>query len=146
MCVFITICLYYTFSLPCKIPKSRFPASGSSVVLTFVQAMRPPVCYSPQGGWLMWFQSNSVRHEFPLWATVLPSGPSPCTWLSHAQSTMPDKTPQTHTASWLTCPFPVQPLYPSAVRFPGTCPFRVSNPDGFMFELRSGTLGASRVL
>jgi hypothetical protein len=25
---------------------------------------------------------------------VLPSGPSPCAWLSHAPSTMPDKTPQ----------------------------------------------------
>jgi len=24
---------------------------------------------------------------------VLPSGPSPCSWISHAQSTMPDKTP-----------------------------------------------------
>ena len=31
---------------------------------------------------------------------VLPSGPSPCTWLSHAQSTMPDKTPHAHPAGF----------------------------------------------
>jgi len=31
---------------------------------------------------------------------VLPSGPSPCTWLSHAPSTMPDKTPQQHAAGF----------------------------------------------
>jgi hypothetical protein len=34
---------------------------------------------------------------------VLPSGPSPCTWLSHAQSTMPDKTPQPHAVAVTTC-------------------------------------------
>ena len=32
---------------------------------------------------------------------VLPSGPSPCSWLSHALSTMPDKTPWWHAA--VTC-------------------------------------------
>ena len=34
---------------------------------------------------------------------VLPSGPFPCTWLSHAQSTMPDKTPQSHAVAVTTC-------------------------------------------
>ena len=32
---------------------------------------------------------------------VLPSGPSPCSWLSHDLSTMPDKTPRWHAA--MTC-------------------------------------------
>ena len=32
---------------------------------------------------------------------VLPSGPSPCSWLSHDLSTMPDKTPRWHAA--VTC-------------------------------------------
>ena len=46
---------------------------------------------------------------------VLPSSPSPCTWLSHALSTMRDKTPQKHPAgfpfhstpppAWLRVPY-----------------------------------------
>ena len=39
-----------------------------------------------------------VRHEFPYARCVLPSGPSPCAWLFHAPSTMPDKTPQGRVA------------------------------------------------
>ena len=54
--------------------------------------------YSPQGGLHMFFRSCCVRHMFPLRATyfrqVLPHAYIlACTWLSHAQSTMPDTTP-----------------------------------------------------
>ena len=63
---------------------------------------------------------------------VLPSGPSPCTWLSHAPSTMPDKTPQGHPAGfpfYRTPPppsgFPCRRLGPSIVACPGF-PFRAS--------------------
>src|SRR6266516_5139263 len=56
----------------------------------------------------MLFRSNSVRHKFPLRAAyfrqVLPhasrSFAKACTWLSHAQSTMPDKTPHGHAAGF----------------------------------------------
>jgi hypothetical protein len=63
---------------------------------------------------------------------VLPSGPSPCTWLSHAQSTMPDKTPQGHPAGFPfdsnpppPSGFPCRCLGPSIVPCPGF-PFRAS--------------------
>ena len=47
---------------------------------------------------------------------VLPSGHSPRTWLSHVQSTMPDKTPQGHPAGF---PFDSNPPPPSG--FPCRC-------------------------
>ena len=50
-------------------------------------------CYSPQGGWLTCFRSDGVRRTCPVRAAsfrhALPLGP----WLSHAPSTMLDKTP-----------------------------------------------------
>jgi hypothetical protein len=45
---------------------------------------------------------------------VLPSGPSPCTWLSHAPSTTPDTTPHQHPADF---PFHSTPL-PTCLRVP----------------------------
>jgi hypothetical protein len=63
---------------------------------------------------------------------VLPSGPCPCTWLSHAQNTMPDKTPQGHPAGFPfdsnpppPSGFPCRCLGPSIVPCPGF-PFRAS--------------------
>ena len=60
----------------------------------------------------MYVRPYNVQHKFPLRATyfrqVLPhvnatDATMTCTWLSHAQSTMPDKTPQLHTVSVNTC-------------------------------------------
>ena len=50
---------------PAQIPACGIPAPGSSVVL----ASAIPVmerCWSPQGGWLVLLQPDSVRYEFPL--------------------------------------------------------------------------------
>ena len=53
-----------------------------------------------------------VQHKFPLWVAyfrqVLPHvnaawAVQTCTWLSHAQSTMPDTTPRLHAVSVNTC-------------------------------------------
>jgi hypothetical protein len=55
--------------------------------------------YSPQGGWLV-LSSPTCPARVSFAGCVLPSGPSPCGWLSQPLSTMPDKTPQWHlTAS-----------------------------------------------
>ncbi len=76
---------------------------------------------------------------------VLPSGPSPCTWLSHAQSTMPDKTPQGHAAGFPfdstpppTCSgLPHERLGSSLTPCPGF-PLRASIPVYLTFMLPSG--------
>ena len=74
-----------------------FPASGSSVVLAFASGIiaRFAIPRSEVGSC---YPALHVRHEFPYARYVLPSGPSPCAWLSHAPSTMPDKTPQGRVA------------------------------------------------
>jgi len=76
-------------------------ASGSSVVLAIVQDRTSPCWLFPAGrlARLVPVQLCPVRVAFA--GYVLPSGPSPCSWLSHDLSTMPDKTPRWHTA--ITC-------------------------------------------
>ncbi len=55
---------------PAQTRTCSFSASGSSVVLASAQVVtvagQLPVCYCPQGGWLVLLRSSSVRHEFPL--------------------------------------------------------------------------------
>ena len=77
---------------------------------------------------------------------VLPSGPSPCGWLSQPPTTMPDKTPRTHTA--------VAGLPGCSLRFDSTRAHAVSgfitrscpSPNSFIIVLHPGAFGASRVL
>ena len=77
---------------------------------------------------------------------VLPSGPSPCGWLSQPPTTMPDKTPRTHTA--------VTGLPGCSLRFDSTRAHAVSgfitrscpSPNSFIIVLHPGAFGASRVL
>ena len=96
-------------------PRTRtcsIPASGSSVALASAQAETvtgpPPVCCSPQGGWLMLIQPDMSGMSFLCGLRTSVSS-FPCTWLSHAPSTIPDKTPQWHPASF---PFYSIPLPP----------------------------------
>jgi hypothetical protein len=46
------------------------------------------------------YSSPTCPAQVSFAGSVLPSGPSPCTWLSHAPSTMPDKTPQQQAAGF----------------------------------------------
>ncbi len=77
---------------------------------------------------------------------VLPSGPSPCGWLSQPPTTMPDKTPRRHTAA--------SGLPGCSLRFESTRAHAVSgfitrscpSPNSFIIELHPGIFGASRVL
>ena len=101
---------------PAQTRTCGFPASGSSVVLAFariftvtrykIQLLLPAVRLAYV------YPALHVQHKFPLWATYFRQVLShanvtdvmmACTWLSHAQSTMPDKTPQSHTVSVNTC-------------------------------------------
>jgi hypothetical protein len=77
---------------------------------------------------------------------VLPSGPSPCGWLSQPPTTMPDKTPPWHTA---VAGLPGRSVFDDSTRahavsglFTRSCP----SPVGFIVSPRPGALGASRVL
>jgi hypothetical protein len=77
---------------------------------------------------------------------VLPSGTSPCGWLSQPPTTMPDKTPPWHTA---VADLPGPSLLDASTRahavsglFTRSCP----RPVGFIVSPRPGALGASRVL
>ena len=77
---------------------------------------------------------------------VLPSGPSPCGWLSQPRTTMPDKTPRKHTA---VASLPGCSLHDDSTRTHAvsglitlTCP----NTVGFVILLHPGAYGASRVL
>ena len=77
---------------------------------------------------------------------VLPSGPSPCGWLSQPPTTMPDKTPPWHTA---VAGLPGRSMLDASTRahavsglFTRSCP----SPVGFIVSPRPGALGASRVL
>jgi hypothetical protein len=45
-------------------------------------------------------QCCNVRRKFPYVGCILPSGLFPCSWLSHAQSSMPDTTPPRLAASF----------------------------------------------
>ena len=77
---------------------------------------------------------------------VLPSGPSPCGWLSQPPTTMPDKTPRTYTA--------VAGLPGCSLRFDSTRAHAVSgfitrscpSPNSVIIVLHPGAFGASRVL
>ena len=77
---------------------------------------------------------------------VLPSGPSPCGWLSQPATTMPDKTPPWHTA---VAGLPGRSVLGDSTRahtvsglITRSCP----SPVGFIVSPRPGALGASRVL
>jgi hypothetical protein len=77
---------------------------------------------------------------------VLPSGPSPCGWLSQPPTTMPDKTPRWHPAD---ARLPGNSMRDDSTRahavsglFTRSCP----SPTGFIVLLPPGAFGASRVL
>jgi len=86
---------------PAQTRTCGIPASGSSVILAFAQDRTSPCWLFPAGrlARLVPVQLCPVRVAFA--GYVLPSGPSPCSWLSHDLSTMPDKTPRWHAA--VTC-------------------------------------------
>ena len=77
---------------------------------------------------------------------VLPSGPSPCGWLSQPPTTMPDKTPREHTA---VVSLPRCSLHDDSTRahaVSGLITLPCPNTDGFAILLHPGAYGASRVL
>jgi hypothetical protein len=77
---------------------------------------------------------------------VLPSGPSPCGWLSQPPTTMPDKTPRWHTA---VTDLPGRSMLDDSTRahaVSGFITLSCPNTDGFIISLNPGTNGASRVL
>ena len=97
---------------PVQTRTCSFPASGASIALASAQgrtvASSGPVCYCPQGGWLMLIRFDMSGMSF-LSGLVLPSRPSPCDGLSPPQSTMLNTTPHTHTAD-----FPFDSIPPPA--------------------------------
>jgi hypothetical protein len=85
---------------------------------------------------------------------VLPSSPSPCTWLSHARSTLHAKTPHGHPAG-VPChrtPPPACHVFHLAAEVPASCCSRVSpgvpQEPSTMLRCcsRTGAWGASHVL
>ena len=77
---------------------------------------------------------------------VLPSGPSPCGWLSQPPTTMPDKTPPWHTA---VADLPGRSVLDASTRVhavSGLITLSCPSPVGFIVSPRPGALEASRVL
>ena len=112
------------------------------------------VGYPPQGGWLACCPIRRCPAQVSCAGCVLPSRPSPCTWLSHAPSTRLDKTP--HTASgglslsqyFSAClsSVPRHCLGSGIVPCPGF-PFRAASAvDHLRHVPRPGADGASQVL
>ena len=134
-------------------PQSRtcgFPASGSSVVLTFArtftvarynaQLLLPAVRLAR----VVSDPACPARVSFA--GCVLPSGPSPCGRLSRPPTTMPDKTPRRHAA---VSRLPGCSMFDDSTRahavsglFTCSCP----SPVGVIISLHPGAFGASRVL
>jgi hypothetical protein len=84
-----------------------FSASGSSVVLASAQTTPRRLFAIARSEVRLHAPARHCPVQVSFTGYVLPSGPSPCAWLSHAQSTMPDKTPQPHLAGF---PFDSTPL------------------------------------
>jgi hypothetical protein len=77
---------------------------------------------------------------------VLPSGPSPCGWLSQPPTTMPDKTPRWHTAVNRLPGCSVLDDSTRAHAVSGLITLTCPNTDGFIIALHPGAHGASGVL
>src|ERR671919_2807106 len=73
---------------PVQTPACSFSAPGSSVLLASAQGL-----LFPAGRLARVLPAQLCPARVAYAGFVVPSGPSPCTWLSHAPSTMPDKTP-----------------------------------------------------
>jgi hypothetical protein len=92
---------------PAQTRTCSFSASGSSVVLASAQTATRRLFAIARSEVRLRSPARHCPVQVSFTGYVLPSGPSPCAWLSHAQSTMPDKTPQPHLAGF---PFDSTPL------------------------------------
>jgi len=77
---------------------------------------------------------------------VLPSGPSPCGWLSQPPTTMPDKTPRWYTAANRLPGCSSLDDSTRAHAVSGLITLSCPNTEGVIISLHPGACGASRVL